>query len=225
VIRTWPLITLLAFGAVTAGAMTPWLISGSAAGDSGQALQAAPPQPVGDPPADTSRPIDTRVKGVIAIGDAVMLTARDCLAERGISVHAKAIDDPEDLRLVAEEVSQDYTSVFIHLGHDAGLVDGQIERVGDAIRPDSTVVWATIQLPDPGWGGFTFEDRTNASIRNVVHRWPNARLLDWHELTARHPEWLSDGTSASPLGCTEYARRVAKLTEPGPRRSGKEKPR
>jgi hypothetical protein len=138
--------------------------------------------------------------------------ATQCLKSRGIDVHPQPADTAEDLLAMVSRASRDYAVVVIHTGHREGLVDGQIDRVIDAVGSPRRVVWATIRLPYGGTGGFSFEDRTNASIRNVVDRHPEGRVLDWQAMTSKHPEWTLDGFNLSEQGCREYARKIAKFS-------------
>jgi hypothetical protein len=151
-------------------------------------------------------------KGVIAFGDAAMIDARECLSERGVTVYPGTMSSAEDLLRALEEWVGDHSAVFIHVGTESGIVDGQILSALEVTGPSRRIVWATIQIPDAGWGAFSFEERTNASIRNVVGRRIEGRVLDWNAATASHPEWMLDGVGMSPEGCREYARKVIKLS-------------
>jgi hypothetical protein len=149
---------------------------------------------------------------VIAIGDTALLDARRCLEDRGISVHPRAVKTPEDLLSVVSSSVEDYAAVFIHMGAGTDLVDGQITRAIDMLGSDQRIVWATVQIPDPYGGEFSIEDRLNASIRNVVSRHPEGRVLDWNAASVKHPDWTVDGISMSTEGCRAYAAKVVKLS-------------
>jgi hypothetical protein len=118
----------------------------------------------------------------------------------------------DDLLTVLADAAGDHAAVFIHVGTESGIVDGQILKALELMGPSQRIVWATIQIPDSEWSGFSFEERTNASIRNVVGRQAEGRVLDWNVATASHPEWTLDGVRLSPEGCREYARKVIKLS-------------
>lgn len=148
---------------------------------------------------------------VLAIGDRVMQEASRCLSDRNIDVSATKARRGADVATILSTIGSQYQAVFIHVGNNGGVVDGDVERAIEAVSPQTRVVWTTIQIPDPA-SGYTFEERTNVSITNVVARYPNARIFDWNEATLRHPDWLSDGENISPVGCEEYARKVAETT-------------
>jgi hypothetical protein len=101
---------------------------------------------------------------------------------------------------------------LIHVGTESGIVDGQIMRALEIMGPSRRIVWSTIQIPDPEWGAFSFEERTNASIRNVIDRQAEGRVLDWNAATGSHPEWMVDSIGMSSEGCREYARKAIKLS-------------
>lgn len=149
--------------------------------------------------------------GVLAIGDGVLWKARSCLADRGIDVYPEPVGDVSALLPVLHELVAPYAAVLLHVGHRSGLVDGDVERALGEIGGDHRVIWGTISIPDVGEDTFSFEDRTNVSIRTVVARHPEARLLDWHDAALNHPEWIEDGWRPSEIGCVEYARKVAKV--------------
>lgn len=167
--------------------------------DVGPALNAAPAQPA-----------DSDV--IVAIGDSTMLLARKCLASQGMDVHSDAVESPADLLDEARRRAGTTATVFIHVGHSGGIVDGQITEVITALGPRARIIWGTIRVSGTQWGGFSHEDRTNASIRNVVGRNGRGRVLDWAEMTSRHPEWTVDGVQPSDIGCRAYARKVVKIS-------------
>ena len=157
-----------------------------------------------------------RPRGIIAIGNDTMLAATPCLEQRGIDVYPRAVETTADLHRALDRLGSRHAAYIIHMGEQEGLVDGQIRQVLDRIGSARRVVWATIRAPGSGSGGFSFEDRTNASIRNVVGRSPEGRVLEWRELIERKPGLTVDGVRLSEAGCTEYAQRVGKLSGRAP---------
>jgi hypothetical protein len=122
---------------------------------------------------------------VIAFGDEAMIDARKCLSERGVTVYPGTMSSVDDLLTALADAAVDHAAVFIHVGTESGIVDGQILKALELMGPSQRIVWATIQIPDSEWSGFSFEERTNASL---------------------------DGVRMSPEGCREYARKVIKLS-------------
>jgi hypothetical protein len=209
----WGGVAALGCASLALGALTPWVMAGQDTTQDSALLvqQAVPPEP-GPPIAAAAAAPRQDVQGVIALGDEAMTDARKCLSERGVTVYAKTISSADDLLTALEVAAGDHAAVFIHVGTESGIVDGQILKALELMGPSQRIVWATIQIPDPEWGGFSFEERTNASIRNVVGRQAEGRVLDWNVATTSHPEWTLDGVRMSPEGCREYARKVIKLS-------------
>lgn len=205
-------VALLACTSFAAGVVVPWLLPAQSVDRAtwviaqerhlpraGQQIAAAPAQAPSP-------------EGVIAMGDDVLLAARPCLEARGIEVHSRSLDSTDELVAAVQGLDRDYAAIFIHAGHAQGLVDGQINRVIEAVGPRSRVVWSTIRVSGMPWGSFSFEERTNASIRNVVSRHAQGHVLDWDALTRKHPEWAVEGVTMSTEGCRGYARKVARLS-------------
>jgi hypothetical protein len=209
----WRGVAALGCASLALGALTPWVMAGQDTTQDSALLvqQAVPPEP-GPPIAAAAAAPRQDVQGVIALGDEAMTDAHKCLSERGVTVYAKTISSADDLLTALEDAAGDHAAVFIHVGTESGIVDGQILKALELMGPSQRIVWATIQIPDPEWGGFSFEERTNASIRNVVGRQAEGRVLDWNVATTSHPEWTLDGVRMSPEGCREYARKVIKLS-------------
>lgn len=208
----WRVIVPLGCASLALGALTPWAMPtrDPAPASSSYVLLERPSEPGPRTPAPSAPA--PRLRGVVAIGDAALLEARPCLEERGVRVHPKTVDTPDELLAVLDDVMADHAAVLIHIGTRAGLVDGQIRAVVASVSPGRRVVWATIRAPDAGSGNFSFEDRTNASIRNVVGRHSEGRVLDWRAKSAKHPEWTVADTGMSSEGCREYAAKVIKLS-------------
>ena len=212
----WRVITALCGASLALGALTPWVF---AQPSSRPPLTASTPRDEAGDGARAQGPEiaaaggpDSRRQGIIAIGDDVMLEARACLEDRGVDVWPRPVRSAGDLVDAIRSAVGNQSAVFIHLGADSGLVDGQIVRAIEDLGPSRRIVWATIQIPDPAWGEFSFEERTNASIRNVVSRHRDGRVLDWNAATAKHYDWTVDGVHMSTTGCREYAAKVIKLS-------------
>lgn len=212
-------VIALASASLLAGAATPWITAAPTtveqpAAGSVRTNAAASPTP---PAAQRTVPaVAPRPRGIIAIGNDTMLAATPCLEQRGIDVYPRAVETPADLHRALDRLGTRHAAYIIHMGEQEGLVDGQIQQVLDRIGSARRVVWATIRVPGSGSGGFSFEDRTNASIRNVVGRSPEGRVLEWRELIDRKPGLTVDGIRLSEAGCTEYAQRVGKLSGRAP---------
>lgn len=193
------------------GALVPWLPTEPAA-------PAAPvPPAVMDSTALTARDgakpaAPRRDASNIAIGDERLHSASECLTQRGIIVHPRIIRSVEELHRVLATAASRYAVVHIHVESLDELVDGSIERSLAIAPPGTRVIWSTIRRDISAIGSFSPEERINASIRNVVRRHPDGRLLDWRSALDRHPDWFIGGVGMTSQGCAEYAAKVRKLS-------------
>lgn len=213
-------IAILAVTSFILGILTPWIFPPA---------RATPPDAttssrvstsgVGAEPAQaseqSSRPPVRTPRGVIALGDHALHAVGACLEARGIDVYPRVIGTHDDLLAALQRLGNRHAAFVIHLGERQGLVDGQVRQILELVGVDRRVVWVTMRASGAGWGSFSFEDRTNASIRNVISRSEQGRVMDWRAITARHPELVIDSARTTTAGCEEYARRVAKLSGAG----------
>jgi hypothetical protein len=55
-----------------------------------------------------------------------------------------------------------------------------------------------------------WEAPNNRTIANVVPRFRNARLVDWHAVASGHPSWFyDDGIHLTPAGARAYTHLIA----------------
>jgi hypothetical protein len=212
-------VVILACASFILGAVVPWLppseevraVASTSSSRDVEVLSAQEAAPVAE----------KRTKqGVLALGDDRMHDARECLEDRGVNVHPRIMRSAEEVIEAAASAAQRYSAILVHIEGDERLVDGHIERLMAQAGPGTRVVWATVSLDAAPWGAFSPEERINASIRSVITRGPQGRLLDWQRALQRNPEWNSSGASMTSTGCEEYARKVVKLAGmPRPDRS------
>jgi hypothetical protein len=204
-------ITIVAGASFAVGAIVPWLQPSTQE----RSIAATPPTSAQAPLSAQERaapaPLPRRT-GVLAIGDDIVHSASACLEERGVDVHPRSIGSVSELQAVAESSTTAYAAVLIHVERLDDLVDGHIRRALTSIPPGTRVIWGTVRLDQAPWGGYSPEDRINASVRNVVRRDSDARILDWRKATDRHPEWLDWDVGLSDAGCREYAAKVVGLS-------------
>lgn len=206
----WRGIAVAACTALAAGAALPWI---TAAGTAEPAVTVTRVDPLPAGPEIAAAPAaEESLSGVVAIGDDVLLEARTCLEARGIEVHPRPVSTADELIDAVERRMVGKAVLVVYAGSRTGLVDGQIERVIDSAGQGRRVVWSTIREAGAAWGAFSFEERTNASIRNVVGRASDGRVLDWTAMTLSRPEWTDGGAGFSEEGCREFARKANKLS-------------
>lgn len=143
-----------------------------------------------------------------AIGDTTLRSARPCLTRHGVEVYASnEMTAARAFYELAQRAKSLPERILIEVGVKGGIVDGDIDRIMTVLGPRRLVLWSTIQIEKTH--SFNYEDRSNFSIDQAINRYPNARILDWNHLTAKHPDWVQwDKVHVSDAGCRAYARKV-----------------
>jgi len=153
------------------------------------------------------RRLPSRYTGrVFAVGDSVMLGARKCLPQHGITADPKGNRQPYQGAAVLTAIRTRLPHVVIvHLGTNAGISDADIDTIMRIIGPSRLVVWVTLQLRND-YSRYRYEDSSNQAIREVVLRYPNTRVADWNAYTEAHRGLVGgDGIHLTHTGCTAYA--------------------
>ena len=140
--------------------------------------------------------------GRYAIGDSVMLGARQALIARGFRVNAEVSRQFDDsIRLVRELAAGGHlpVNVIVHLGTN-GLSTAPT-ATGRARRGPRRHVWlVTVKVPRP------YRDADNARLRACAHRHDNASVIDWYGLSRYHRAWFyGDGYHLTAVRPAEYA--------------------
>ena len=162
-----------------------WLLAG---GDGAPPADVSPEPPGENLPADgVAVPSAVRV---LAIGDSVMLGAADELLQTlpGLEVKAAIATQFADglahlqhrLQLPPDERPE---VIVLHLGTN-GIFDPayltELRRLSEAVE---RLVVLNIRAPRP-WEGFVNENLAGLA------GWQNVRFIDWHQASARQPDWL-----------------------------------
>ncbi|MBI1376147.1 MAG: hypothetical protein GC157_01475 [Frankiales bacterium] len=148
---------------------------------------------------------------VFAVGDSVMLGALRCLPAYRIEADARGNRQAwQGAALLAARRSHLPHVVVVHLGTNGGIDRTWIDTIMRTLGHGRRVVWVTLQLRND-YARYSYEDSSNAAIRAVVRRYPNARMADWNAVSEPHrSQWLwADGIHLRPEGCRAYARLVA----------------
>jgi hypothetical protein len=141
--------------------------------------------------------------GRYAIGDSVMLGARDALIARGFRVNAQVSRQFRDVVPLVRQLAAGGhlpVNVIVHLGTN-GLIDGaDCDALVRVSGRDRHVYLVTVKVPRP------YRDANNARIRACAHRHDNVSVIDWYGLSRYHRAWFyGDGYHLRPVGRHEYA--------------------
>ena len=152
-----------------------------------------------DEPADGAIP-----PGRYAIGDSVMLGARDDLVARGFRVNAHvsrqfrdAVGIVRDLKAVGKLRRK----IVIHLGNNGILIEGSdCDRISNIAGSRRTVYLVNLKIPR------SYRATQNRRLAACAGRNANTVLLDWFHLSKDHPSWFApDGYHLSATGRARYA--------------------
>jgi hypothetical protein len=141
--------------------------------------------------------------GRYAIGDSVMLGARQALIARGFRVNAvKSRQFDDSIRLVRDLAAGGHlpVNVIVHLGTNGAIDGADCDRLVHVAGRDRHVWLVTVKVPRP------YRDANNVRLRACAHRHDNASIIDWYGLSRYHRAWFySDGYHLRPAGRREYA--------------------
>ena len=149
--------------------------------------------------------------GRYAIGDSVMLGARDELRARGFRVNAlvsRQFNDALPLVRKLKRAGSLRRTIVIHLGTNGILVDPErCDAIARTVGRDRRLFLVTIKI------GRRFRRTQNARLRACADRHRNTRLIDWYGYSHDHPSWFADdGYHLTPTGRVRYASLLARAT-------------
>jgi hypothetical protein len=163
------------------------------------ALQPIGPATAGIPP------------GRYAIGDSVMLGAKEELTARGIRVNAVVSRQFRDAvplvrRLKAEGRLR--RKIVIHLGNNGILiVAADCDRVSQIAGANRTVYLVNLKIPR------SYRRIQNERLAACAQRRANTVLVDWFGYSRDHPAWFAaDGYHLTSIGQTKFAALIATST-------------
>lgn len=90
--------------------------------------------------------------------------------------------------------------LVVQLGTNGQLRGKHVERLAALVAGVPRVVAVTVLVPK------SWQDASNAALRDAAARFPWLRLADWHAAASQHPEWLGpDGVHVGREGARQYA--------------------
>ena len=139
-----------------------------------------------------------------AIGDSVMLGAREELTARGIRVNAIVSRQFRDAVPLVEQLKAAgrlRRRVIIHLGNNGILIDpADCDRISEVAGPNRTVYLVNLKIPR------SYRRTQNERLAACAQRRANTLLIDWFGYSHDHPTWFAaDGYHLTPIGQAKYA--------------------
>lgn len=170
--------------------------------DANEVVEAPAPAPE---PAPAPPPV---TPSITALGDSVMLIARDALiakfgsatipasVDAAIGRQAKAmIETAQGLK----DAGQLGATVVVHTGTNGPLTRRQLESLMEVLRDVPRVFLVNVKVARP------WESVNNNTLAENIQRWPNAKLIDWNGVANSNPEvFYKDGVHLKPRGVNLY---------------------
>ena len=151
------------------------------------------------------------MNGVTAIGDSVMLGAKENLESKFSNIYVDAREsrqvwDGKALVQSAEAQGKLYSSVVIALGTNSTFSTSVGQGIIDAVG-NRQVYWVNTF-------GEEWQDQVNATIQQLCNNNSNVTLIDWAAEAAGHSDWFyTDGIHLTPAGREGYANLVARIVK------------
>lgn len=165
---------------------------------------ADPPSASADPAATTPAPDAAQAVAVAAVGDSVMLMARQQLELRGVSVFAetgRTFSEGAGIASYLVEERKVTDSLVLHLGTDSRIDEKTLEDLLVAASDLRRVV-----LVGTSFSGSVSGAENNDVLREASLRHANVEFLDWAAVVADEPELLArDGIHLTFAGFARYA--------------------
>jgi len=142
--------------------------------------------------------------GRLAIGDSVMLGAKEELTARGFRVKAAVSRQFRDAVPMVEELEAAgrlRRKIVIHLGTNGILIQAaDCNRISEVAGPNRTVYLVTLKIPR--W----YRTTQNERLAACAERRANTLLIDWYAYSHDHPGWFADdGYHLTSRGQAKYA--------------------
>ena len=149
--------------------------------------------------------------GRYAIGDSVMLGAKEELRAHGIRVNAVVSRQFRDAVPLIEQLkaaARLRRKVVIHLGYNGILIDAaDCDRISEVAGPNRTVYLVNLKIPR------SYRQTQNERLAACAQRRANTLLIDWFGHSHDHPSWFAaDGYHLTPTGQTKYAAFIGSKT-------------
>jgi hypothetical protein len=149
--------------------------------------------------------------GRLAIGDSVMLGAKDELVARGSRVNAtvsRQFRDAIPILKHLKAVGRLRRKVIIHLGNNGILIEAaDCDRISEIAGPNRIVYLVNLKIPR--W----YRSFQNQQLAACAERRANTELVNWFFFSRDHSFWFAaDGLHLTPTGQARYAAFVATKT-------------
>ena len=154
---------------------------------------------------------------IVALGDSVMIGAKEKLAARfgrRFSMNAKVGRQADEFVHLARRLERrdgQIDALIIQMGNNGPLYGDEME----ALRKATSNVGELFLISDHA--PVSWQDESNHALEEADETWPHTTLIDWAPVAAAHENLLWDGIHLTPGGAGVYARLVARSVGATPR--------
>jgi peptidoglycan/LPS O-acetylase OafA/YrhL len=158
---------------------------------------AAPPAPANRPPR------------ILALGDSVMIGARENLAARlgpGFSMSAKVGRQASEFVAILQKLRREGhhpDALIIQMGNNGPLYGEDMETIQKATSEVGQLFLIDDHAP------VSWVEESNHALAEAARDWPHTTLVDWSSVAAENEDLLWDGIHLKPAAAGIYARLVS----------------
>jgi peptidoglycan/LPS O-acetylase OafA/YrhL len=163
-----------------------------------------------EPASPTPQPAPARPPRIIALGDSVMVGARDELAARlgpGFSMNAAVGRQADEFVAIVQRLRREGhrpDALIIQMGNNGPLYGEDMEAIQQATSGVGELFLINDHAP-VSWAG-----ESNHALAEADEDWPHTTVIDWADAAESRPGLLWDRLHLTPAGARLYARVVAK---------------
>jgi hypothetical protein len=189
--------------------LTVWIAGAGAARPKPQPAELRTAAAVSAPTRIVTQHRHGRSRPALAVGSSVMLAAQDALGRHAI-VDAAVGRQPGDIieRLRSYRQAHKLPSrVVVQMGENGPVFANDIYNLREVLRGVHRVVVVNVRSPR------SWNSESNHLLAEAVSAWPQARLADWYDASARKDLLYGDKTHPNARGQRVYARVVERALD------------
>ena len=145
---------------------------------------------------------------IVALGDSVMIGAKDKLAARlgpGFSMSAEVGRQASEFVAIAQRLKRQGhhpDAMIIQMGNNGPLYGDEMEALQKATSTVGELFLINDHAP------VSWVEESNHALAEAARDWPHTTLIDWKPVAEAHQNLLWDGIHLTPAGASVYARLV-----------------
>jgi peptidoglycan/LPS O-acetylase OafA/YrhL len=159
--------------------------------------------------ANASRGHSAKALPVLALGDSVMVDARDGLARLlgpRLTLNARVGRQAGEIVDLLHQYAAHGglpDDVVLQVGNNGPVYSDDLERLHDALKGVPHVFLVNVEVPR------SWQDEVNSALSEAAGNWGQAQLVDWHAVADSHGGITTDGIHLTEKGIELYSRLVA----------------